>query len=91
MSFIQNLFSSRDNNANTQTYVGQTDRIWYNPDNNTFRVSDGSTPGGLPIDYSSNANITANQITANSITVSSITSTSGTVAVTGNLTITGNI
>lgn len=86
MSFIQNLFSSRDNNANTQTYVGQTDRIWYNPDNNTFRVSDGSTPGGLPIDYSSNANITANTVTVNTIT-----STGGNVAVTGNLVISGNI
>ena len=91
MSFIQNFFSSRDNNANTQTYVGQTDRLWYNPDNNTIRVSDGSTPGGLPVDYSSGANITANNITANSLTVNSITSTGGNVSVTGNLIITGNI
>lgn len=79
MSFIQNLFSSRDNNANAETYVGQTDRIWYNPDNNTFRVSDGSTPGGLPIDYSSNANVSINNITANSGTI------------TGNLVVVGNI
>lgn len=92
MSFIQNLFSSRDNNANTETYVGQTDRIWYNPDNNTFRVSDGSTPGGLPIDYSSNANVDINSLTANTITVNTgITSTDGNINFTGNLTITGNI
>jgi hypothetical protein len=92
MSFIQNLFSSRDNNANTQTYVGQTDRIWYNPDNNTFRVSDGNTPGGLPIDYSSDANITANNITANTVTVNTgITSTDGNINFTGNLVISGNI
>jgi hypothetical protein len=104
MSFIQNLFSSRDNNANTQTYVGQTDRIWYNPDNNTFRVSDGNTPGGLPIDYSSGANITVNNVTANNISVNTISNDDSTevkflsdvtfddeVSVNGNLTIAGNI
>lgn len=92
MSFIQNLFSSRDNNANTETYVGQTDRIWYNPDNNTFRVSDGSTPGGLPIDYSSNANVDINSLTVNTVTVNTaITSTGGNINFTGNLVISGNI
>lgn len=92
MSFIQNLFSSRDNNANTQTYVGQTDRIWYNPDNNTFRVSDGSTPGGLPIDLSINANANINSLTVNTVTVNTaITSTGGNITVTGNLVISGNI
>lgn len=58
MSFIQNLFTSRDNqtaevdnqtgNLST-TYVGQQDRIWWNPDTNAFYYSDGSTPGGIPI------------------------------------------
>jgi hypothetical protein len=92
MSFIQNLFSSRDNNANTETYVGQTDRIWYNPDNNTFRVSDGNTPGGLPIDYSSNANVDINSLTVNTVTVNTaITSTGGNINFTGNLVISGNI
>jgi hypothetical protein len=97
MSFIQNFFTSRDNNANTQSYVGQTDRLWYNPDNNTIRVSDGNTPGGLPVDYSSGANITANDITANNITANTvtvntaITSTGGNVNVAGNLIISGNI
>jgi hypothetical protein len=47
MSFIQNLFTSRDNNANSASYVGQQDRLWY--DSTTgLRVSDGNTPGGLP-------------------------------------------
>lgn len=91
MSFIQNFFTSRDNNANTETYVGQTDRLWYNPDNNTLRVSDGSTPGGLPVDYSSGANITANNITANTVTVPVITTNTGNINITGNLVITGNI
>jgi len=66
MSFIQNFFTSRDNNANTETYVGQTDRLWYNPDNNTIRVSDGSTPGGLPVDLNIDSNLTVNTFTANS-------------------------
>jgi hypothetical protein len=79
MSFIQNFFTSRDNNANTETYVGQTDRLWYNPDNNTIRVSDGSTPGGLPVDFSSNANVSINNLTAN------------TGNIIGNLVVGGNI
>jgi hypothetical protein len=49
MSFIQNLFTSRDNNANAATYVGQQDRIWWDPTTNRFYYSDGSTPGGIPI------------------------------------------
>lgn len=50
---IQNLFSSRDNNVNANTYVGQTGRVWFNLDDNTFYVSDGSTPGGIAIGGSS--------------------------------------
>jgi len=49
MSFIQNLFLSRDNNANGANYVGQQDRIWWNPDTNAFYYSDGNTPGGILI------------------------------------------
>jgi hypothetical protein len=79
MSFIQNFFSSRDNNANTQAYVGQTDRLWYNPDTNSIRVSDGSTPGGLPINLDTDANASFNSITANTGTIN------------GNLVVTGNI
>jgi hypothetical protein len=49
MSFIQNLFTSRDNNANGNSYVGQQDRIWWNPDTNAFYYSDGNTAGGILI------------------------------------------
>ena len=49
MSFIQNLFLSRDNNANGANYVGQQDRIWWNPDTNAFYYSDGNTAGGIII------------------------------------------
>ncbi len=86
MSFIQNFFTSRDNNANAATYVGQQDRLWYNPITQTLYVSDGSTPGGIPVNLATGANITANVITVNTLT-----STGGNVAVTGNLVISGNI
>lgn len=46
-SWIQNLFTSRDNKAVSATYVGQEGRLWYDPVTNTLRVSDGITPGGL--------------------------------------------
>ena len=49
MSFIQNLFTSRDNNANSSTYVGQADRLWWDPVTNRFYYSDGVTPGGFPV------------------------------------------
>lgn len=79
MSYIQNFFTSRDNNANTETYVGQKDRLWYNPDKNSIRVSDGVTPGGLVVDLETTANATFNKITANSGTIN------------GNLVVVGNI
>lgn len=83
---IQNFFTSRDNNLDGNTNVGQLGRLWYNPDTNSIYASDGVTAGGIPVDLATGANITANVITVNTIT-----STSGTVTVTGNLTITGNI
>ena len=49
MSFIQNLFTSRDNNANANTFVGQTGRIWWDPITNAFYYSDGNTAGGILI------------------------------------------
>jgi hypothetical protein len=46
-SWVQNFFTSRDNNADGTTIVGQTDRLWYDPTTNTIRISDGVTPGGI--------------------------------------------
>jgi hypothetical protein len=86
MSFIQNLFSSRDNNANAATYVGQQDRLWYNPNTNAFYVNSANTAGGTPVGLAPGSNISANVITVNTIT-----STGGNVNVTGNLVISGNI
>ena len=49
MSFIQNLVTSRDNNANSAIYVGQQDRLWWDPVTNQFYYSDGNTVGGFPV------------------------------------------
>jgi len=86
MGSVQNFFTSRDNNTDPATYVGQLDRLWYNPDTNQIFVSDGSTPGGRPVDLGANANAIINTLTVNTVT-----STSGNVGITGNLVITGNI
>ena len=46
---IQRLFTSRDNNANSATYVGQEQRLWYDPTTNAIYVSDGNTAGGVMV------------------------------------------
>lgn len=51
---IQKFFTSRDNYADANTYVGQVQRIWYNPDTNCLYVSDGVTPGGIPLNNCGN-------------------------------------
>ncbi len=83
---IQNFFTSRDNNLDGNTYVGQLGRLWYNPDTNSLYASDGVTVGGVPVDLATGANITANIIT-----VATLTSTTGEITVTGDLDISGNI
>jgi hypothetical protein len=69
---IQNFFTSRDNNVDADTYVGQDGRLWYRIDTNNIWISDGNTPGGIPLNVTGNignidsiqfntaANITAN-------------------------------
>jgi hypothetical protein len=86
MGHVQDFFTSRDNNVDPETYVGQLGRLWYDPVTNSIYVSDGATVGGVPVDLATNADILANNLT-----VTQITSTTGTVTVTGNLAITGNI
>jgi len=49
MSYIQNFFTSRDNNANAETFVGQEGRLWWDPATNQIYSSDGNTPGGIPL------------------------------------------
>ena len=49
MSYIQQFFTSRDNNANAETFVGQAGRLWWDPVTNQIYSSDGNTPGGIPL------------------------------------------
>ena len=86
MGSVQNFFTSRDNNLDPATYVGQLDRLWYNPTTNSIFVSDGNTAGGVPVALATGANITANIVT-----LKTLTATSGNITVTGNLVISGNI
>jgi hypothetical protein len=96
MSFIQNLFTSRDNNAQGNTYVGQQDRIWWDPDTNAFYYSDGNTAGGIPIGTATGTGVPAGptnsiQINAgggNFTGTSALTWVGTTLAVVGNTTAT---
>jgi hypothetical protein len=53
---IQRFFTSRDNNANASTYVGQEQRLWYDPITNAIYVSDGNTAGGIMVGASGSGN-----------------------------------
>jgi len=90
MSFIQNLFTSRDNNANAQTYVGQQGRLWWDPTTNSFYYSDGNTAGGIPIGAGGNP---FNQLlnTYNDVTFANVTVTGNLNADLGNISNIANI
>lgn len=47
--FIQKFNTSRVNNAVGSTFVGEEDRIWWDPVRNGLYYSDGVTPGGILI------------------------------------------
>lgn len=89
MSYIQNFFTSRDNHANGNSYVGQQDRLWYNPDTNSIRISDGVTPGGKTIDLDLGANATFDIATACTVITGTVYANSATVY--GELRVDGNI
>ena len=83
---IQRFFTSRDNNANASTYVGQEQRLWYDPVTNAIYVSDGNTAGGIMVGTSSSGNGTPGGPT-NSIQYNA---GSGTFGGTSNVVISGN-
>jgi len=62
VAFTQDLFSSRRNNNDGTTRIGEQDRLWYEPQTNTIRVSDGITPGGIIVGSTGggNGNVTTN-------------------------------
>lgn len=78
MSYIQNLYTSRDNNANAATYVGQQNRLWWDPVTNAFYSSNGNTPGGIAVG-----------VNGGNISTGSFTATSGNII--GDLVVGGNI
>jgi hypothetical protein len=49
VDFIQKLFTSRTNGADSSTYIGEENRIWWDPIRNGFYRGDGHTPGGILI------------------------------------------
>jgi hypothetical protein len=55
-NFIQKLFTSRDNEVNSNEYIGDQDRLWYDPVTNTLRVWTGD-PGGKPVSGGGAGNI----------------------------------
>ena len=87
MAFIQNLFTSRDNNADSATNVGQQDRLWWDPVTNRFYVSDGVTPGGIPVGGGGNT-VTDRLVNGN---YQLILNSDGLVTAPGSLVAAGNI
>jgi hypothetical protein len=79
MNFIQNFYTSRDNNTDGNTYVGQQDRLWWNPNTNAIYVNSANVAGGTPVTLPATANLTINSLTANTATINT------------NLVVTGNI
>ena len=49
MAFTQDLFTSYRGYDDGNTRIGERNRIWYDSNTNTLRISDGSTPGGIII------------------------------------------
>ena len=46
---IQKLFTSRANGTQGSTYVGERGHLFYDESTGLLRLSDGATPGGLPV------------------------------------------
>lgn len=70
---IQNFFTSRDNKADADTYVGQEGRLWYRIDTNNIWISDGSTQGGIPLNVTGNiGNIDSIQFNTEAVFVNDV-------------------
>jgi hypothetical protein len=81
------IFSSRIH-VPASTYVGESGRLFYHEDTGELRISDGATPGGLPIFFQSNGSSSSGGVS--SINVAgpnlSIDHTTGDVTITSNFT-----
>ena len=49
MSFTQDFRTQRRNYNDGETRIGEKDRLWYDANTNTIRISDGETPGGVVV------------------------------------------
>jgi hypothetical protein len=58
-TFTQDFFTSRRNQGDGTTRIGDTGRLWYDPSTNTIRVSDGVTPGGIIVSGGSGSSAVA--------------------------------
>jgi hypothetical protein len=61
---IGKIKASRVNNVDAPTYVGEDGILFYNYANGVIRISDGTTPGGVPIPYTIASNTTIGGIKA---------------------------
>tara|TARA_B110000503_G_scaffold137162_1_gene220896 strand:+ start:1548 stop:2711 length:1164 start_codon:yes stop_codon:yes gene_type:complete len=55
MAFTQDIRSQRRNYTDGNTRIGEQDRLWYDSNTNTFRISDGVTAGGKAVATSATA------------------------------------
>ena len=49
MAFTQDFRTQRRNHDDGETRIGEKDRLWYDSNTNTIRISDGETPGGVVV------------------------------------------
>jgi collagen type VII alpha len=49
MAFTQDFRTQRRNYNDGETRIGEKDRLWYDSNTNTIRISDGVTPGGISV------------------------------------------
>jgi hypothetical protein len=49
MAFTQDFRTQRRNYEDGDTRIGEKDRLWYDSNTNTIRISDGETPGGIAV------------------------------------------
>jgi hypothetical protein len=49
MAFTQDFRTQRRNYNDGDTRIGEKDRLWYDSNTNSIRISDGETPGGIAV------------------------------------------
>lgn len=82
---IHKLFTSRVHTPGS-TYVGESGRMFYHESTGELRLSDGITPGGLPVLTSGSGNIALTGVISSTGNVTYITSQTGT----GNIIVVSN-